>query len=203
MPQWSFDRFVSVGEQLPVDLYDGEEERRADAEQQHTVHRFQGADHLEPGRQRQSRYFERRHGGQGIDGRCPRTSRARRATNMPMPTTRPPARAGRPVSARRLRCGRSRSESPAADQARVVSTRTRILVSRPNAINTTAVVWIAMVSTMSERPRLQLERSTRLPYHRPRRQTATSTEVDWGSRRRALTGMLTGISDGRGAGRWP
>ena len=45
--------FVTVGEQLPVDLYDGEEERRADTEQQHTVDRFQCADHLEPGRQRQ------------------------------------------------------------------------------------------------------------------------------------------------------
>jgi hypothetical protein len=32
--------FVSVGEQLPVDLYDSEQERRADAEQQHTVHRL-------------------------------------------------------------------------------------------------------------------------------------------------------------------
>ena len=41
--------FVSVGEHLPVDLYDSEEERRADAEQQHTVDRFQRADHLEPG----------------------------------------------------------------------------------------------------------------------------------------------------------
>jgi uncharacterized protein DUF4239 len=61
-----------------------------------------------------------------------------------------------------------------------VSTRTRILVSRRNAINTTAVVWIAIVSTMSERPRLQLERSTRFPYHRPHRQTATTTEVDRG-----------------------
>jgi hypothetical protein len=29
--------FMSVGEQLPVDLYDSEKERRADAEQQHTV----------------------------------------------------------------------------------------------------------------------------------------------------------------------
>src|ERR1700752_2518398 len=62
-----------------------------------------------------------------------------------------------------------------------LSTRTRILVSRPKAINTTAVVWIAMVSTMSERPRLQLERSTRFPYHRSHRQTAITTEVDWGS----------------------
>ena len=33
----------SVGEQLPVDLYDSEKERRADAEQQRAVHRFQGA----------------------------------------------------------------------------------------------------------------------------------------------------------------
>ena len=32
--------FVSVGEHLPVDLYDSEKERRADAEQQHTVHRL-------------------------------------------------------------------------------------------------------------------------------------------------------------------
>ena len=50
-------------------------------------------------------------------------------------------------------------ESPAADQCLCVSTRIRILVSRPNAISTTAVVWIAMVSTMSDRPKLQL-RST-------------------------------------------
>jgi hypothetical protein len=35
-----FPPFMSVGEQLPVDLYDGEKERRADAEQQDTVHRF-------------------------------------------------------------------------------------------------------------------------------------------------------------------
>jgi hypothetical protein len=32
--------FVSTGEQLPVDLYDREKERRADAEQQRAVHRF-------------------------------------------------------------------------------------------------------------------------------------------------------------------
>jgi diacylglycerol O-acyltransferase len=32
--------FVPVGDQLPVHLYDSEKERRADAEQQHTVHRF-------------------------------------------------------------------------------------------------------------------------------------------------------------------
>src|ERR1700760_3654367 len=56
--------FVSVGEQLPVDLYDGEEERGADTEQQHTVDRFQRADHLEPGRQRQTLYFKCGHGGQ-------------------------------------------------------------------------------------------------------------------------------------------
>src|SRR6476660_316596 len=62
----------------------------------------------------------------------------------------------------------------------VVLTRIRTLVSRPKASNTTAVVWIAMVSTMSERPRLQLGRSTRLPYHRPHRRTATTTEVDRG-----------------------
>jgi len=43
---------VSVREQLPVDLYDSEKERRADAEQQRAVHRFQGAQHMEPGRQR-------------------------------------------------------------------------------------------------------------------------------------------------------
>src|SRR5262245_22211561 len=70
---------------------------------------------------------------------------------------------------------RRRSGSP-------VLTRSRILVSRPKANNTTAVVWIAMVTTMSERPRLQLGRSTRLPYHRPHRQTATTTEVDPGSK---------------------
>jgi hypothetical protein len=62
-------RVTTVGDQLPVDLYDSEKERGADAEKQDTVHRFQGADHEEPGRQRQSRYLERRHGGQGIDGR--------------------------------------------------------------------------------------------------------------------------------------
>jgi hypothetical protein len=32
--------FVAVGEQLPVDLDDGEQERRADAEEQHTVDRL-------------------------------------------------------------------------------------------------------------------------------------------------------------------
>jgi NADPH-dependent stearoyl-CoA 9-desaturase len=32
--------FVSVREQLPVDLHHGEKERRADAEQQYAVHRF-------------------------------------------------------------------------------------------------------------------------------------------------------------------
>ena len=32
--------FASVGEQLPVDLYHSEQERRADAEQQRAVHRF-------------------------------------------------------------------------------------------------------------------------------------------------------------------
>jgi hypothetical protein len=42
--------FVSAGEQLPVDLYDSEKERRADAEQQRAVHRFQGAQHIEPDR---------------------------------------------------------------------------------------------------------------------------------------------------------
>ena len=35
--------YVSVGEQLPVGLYDSEKECRADAEQQHAVHRFEGA----------------------------------------------------------------------------------------------------------------------------------------------------------------
>ena len=39
-PQWSFRRFASVGEYLPVDLYDSEKERRADAEQQRAVNRF-------------------------------------------------------------------------------------------------------------------------------------------------------------------
>lgn len=35
--------FVSAGEPLPVGLYDSEKECRADAEQQHAVHRFEGA----------------------------------------------------------------------------------------------------------------------------------------------------------------
>ena len=44
--------FVSVGEQLPVDLDDSEQEGRADAEEQNAVHRFEGAEHMEPGLQR-------------------------------------------------------------------------------------------------------------------------------------------------------
>jgi hypothetical protein len=51
-PQWSFHTFASVGEHQPVDLYHSEKERRADAEQQRAVHRFQGAYHLPPGWQR-------------------------------------------------------------------------------------------------------------------------------------------------------
>src|SRR4029077_16043965 len=78
----------------------------------------------------------------------------------------------------------------------VSSTLARILVSRPNAINTTAVVWIAMVSTVSERPRLQLERSTRLPYHRPHWQTATSTEVERAHGRLSGVGRVRVHADG-------
>ena len=175
--QWIIRPFVSVGEQLPVDLYDSEEERRADAEQQHAVHRFQGADHLEPGRQRQSRYFECGHGGQGVDRRF-----RERVERAEPPICRRPQHALQPVQSGQYQ----RDGSDVADHGRnrpqqigrCLSTRARILASRPNAINTTAVVWIAMVSTMSERPRIQLERSTRLPYHRPHRQTATSTEVE-------------------------
>ena len=43
------------------------------------------------------------------------------------------------------------------------STRTRILLSMPNAIITTPAVWIAMVSTMSDRPKIQLARFTSSP----------------------------------------
>src|SRR5690349_371923 len=52
------------GEQLPVDLYDGEKERRADAEQQGTVDRFQRTQHPPSGWQRNSRYVECCHGCQ-------------------------------------------------------------------------------------------------------------------------------------------
>ena len=98
---------------------------------------------------------------------------------MPTPRARPPARAERPISARPLRCGRSRSESPVADQACACRPRTRILVSRPNAIITTPVVWIAMVSTMSDRPKVQLARFTSSPsighpYRRQHLQTLRS-----------------------------
>ena len=125
------------------------------------------------------RYFERGHAGQGIDRRA-----RERVERAEPPICRRPQHALHPCRAANISAtapmwpitvGIARSRS-----CLCVSTRTRILVSRPNAISTTAVVWIAMVSTMSERPKLQLARSTRFPYHRPPRQTATTTEVDRG-----------------------
>jgi hypothetical protein len=47
-------RFGSVGEQLPLDLHDSKQERRTDAEEQHTVHRLERTQHLEPRRHHKS-----------------------------------------------------------------------------------------------------------------------------------------------------
>jgi hypothetical protein len=62
---------------------------------------------------------------------------------------------------------------------RCSATRTRILFSRPNAIITTPVEWIAMVSTMSDRPTVQLPRSTKflLPIGHPATGAPVETRV--------------------------
>lgn len=91
--------FVSVGEQLPVGLHHSEQERRADAEQQHTVHRFERAEHPPPGWQRQSRYFERSHGGQGIDGRV-----RERVERTEPPIWQRPQHALQPVQSGQYQC---------------------------------------------------------------------------------------------------
>ena len=78
-------------------------------------------------------------------------------------TRRSPLRRAAPDKARALVGARRRSCRRRGLSLRAYSyfsTRTRILLSRPNAIITTPVVWIAMVTTMSDRPKIQLARFT-------------------------------------------